>query len=174
VKAPAVASFILLVACADVTGPDLGRLHDAYVLDRVGFETVPAQVKDWGNGFGLRVIGGGVRCPDPNSGSPDQEVYQFVATDPWYTWDVTVLIDVACEADPPNRLRYTYPATGETVVATVWKGVGEAEGDFFQTKRMPSREAFTAAISAMQGLPIYWEVLLLDGPERDATFRSSR
>ena len=162
------------VSCGDSTGPEHGRLHDGYVLERVGVETLPAQLKDWGNGFGLFMVGGGVRCPDPKGGSPDQESYEFLANDPWYSWEVTVRLEVVCEEDPPNRLRFTYPATGETIVGTVWEGAGEETGYFFQTKRIPSRETFTATIAGMEGLPIYWDVLLLDNPAPEATFRRSR
>lgn len=173
-RAIAGVAFLSLLACGDSTGPEVHWLHDGYVIERVETRGIPARLKYQGPGAHLWVVEGGVRCPASEDGLPAQEVYTFRIEDPLVGTPATVPFDVVCEVEPPDRIRFTYLATGENTVGRVWEGEGAEEGQVFQTKQFPSRETFLAVVEALGWHVETWSYRVYQDPAPEATFSRFR
>jgi hypothetical protein len=139
-RAIAVFAFLSLVACGDSTGPENRWLHDEYLMVSLGPEDVPASINS-----SLTLVSGELLCPPAESGQPAQEEYLFVYESSSTQGQLNVRFEPVCELEGTNRIRYTYPETGESIVGTVWKG---EQGQVLQTKPLPSREAYLWALGS--------------------------
>jgi hypothetical protein len=141
-RAIAVFAFLSLVACGDSTGPENRWLHDEYLMVSLGPEDVPASINS-----SLTLVSGEVLGPAAESGQPAQEECLFVYESSSTQGQLNVRFEPVCELEGTNRIRYTYPETGESIVGTVWKG---EQGQVLQTKPLPSRDAYLSAPGAMR------------------------
>ena len=135
----------LLMAC-DSAEPDPLPLGSAFVLEAVEGEPIPALVWETEAGWSYRINEGSVWCPGPDQPGLWETHHFSMTISTGAVIESQVSFPVECEVEYPNRIRYTYPYTGEVVVGEVWRE--EPGGDVYQTKRLPSYGVFTEAAAA--------------------------
>lgn len=122
-------------------------LESTFELEAVEGETLPVLIAGIEGGWSLHILGGTVRCPDPQAPQPWESNHLSLTNPAGGVFEFRMEFEIDCEVEYPDRIRYTYPLSGEVVVGEVWReGPG---GETYQSKRLPNHTVITATAAAL-------------------------
>jgi len=117
------------------------------MLEAVEGEPVPVLIVETDGGWSYRILGGTVQCPDSQKPQPWESSHFSITGSTGEALEGQVPFEIECEIEYPDRIRYTYPHSGEMVVGEVWRE--EPGGDVYQAKRLPSYRVIDAAAASL-------------------------